>query len=66
MCFRGPSVQSVPGTRRCVDGEEETTKDQDHVHLCPAEGVGEGLPGDALPRHLHQGGDRYEDRPDRG
>ena len=44
----------------------KAASDPDDVHVGAAEGVGAGVPGDALPGHLHQGGDRHEDRPHRG
>ncbi|KAE8573209.1 hypothetical protein A483_HHAL012192, partial [Halyomorpha halys] len=28
-------------------------------------GAGAGIPGDPLPRHIHQGGDRSQNRPHR-
>ena len=55
------AVQDVPRAGGHPDGEEEAAEDQDHLHLRPAEGAGESVPGDPLPRHLHQGGDRHED-----
>ena len=53
-------------SRRSSDGEEETATHPDDFHLCSAQRIGKGLSGDALSRHLHQGGDCHEDWPDRG
>ncbi|GIY34488.1 hypothetical protein CDAR_498811 [Caerostris darwini] len=60
---RWPSLQSVHWPRRRADGEEEAAPNPNHLHELAAQGAGEGLPGDALPGHLHQGGDCHEDRP---
>lgn len=62
--LRRPAVQSVPWTRGGAVGEEKAEEDQDDFHLGPVEGARAGIPGDALPRHLHEGRDRHEDRPD--
>ena len=48
-----------------ADRKAQAKENQDHLHLGAVEGVGEGLPGDSLPRHLHQGRDRHEDWPHR-
>ncbi|KAE8751718.1 hypothetical protein FOCC_FOCC001566, partial [Frankliniella occidentalis] len=62
----GPArLQGVPGARR-ADGEAEAAPDPNHLHVGAAQGAGAGLPGDALPGHLHAGGDRAQDRPDGG
>ena len=60
------ALQDVPGPGRHSHREEEAAEDQDDLHLSPVQGAGESLPGDSLPRHLHQGGDRHEDRPHGG
>lgn len=62
---RRSGLQGLLGARRSR-GEEETASDTNDIHVGPAEGAGTGVPGDALSGHLHQGGDRDEDRSDGG
>lgn len=66
MFRRRFAVQGLSGPWRSADGEAETEKNKNDIHFRSAERAGESFPGDALPRHLHQGGDCHEDRPDRG
>ena len=61
-----PPVQDVPRPGGNPHRKEEAAPHPDNLHLGPAEGARARLPGDPLPRHLHQGGDRHEDRPDGG
>ena len=61
-----PPVQDVPRPGGNPHRKEEAAPHPDNLHLSPAEGARARLPGDPLPRHLHQGGDRHEDRPHRG
>lgn len=65
---RRSSLQNVPTQPRrlCQPREAQAEADTYNLHQRPAEGAGEGLRRDPLPRHLHPGGDRDEDRPHRG
>jgi hypothetical protein len=66
MFFSGVALQGVSGARRRTDGEAEAAPHPHDIHIGAAQGTGEGLPGDALSRHIHERGDRHEDRPHRG
>jgi len=66
MFSSGPALQGVSGTRRGADGETQAEANPYHIHIGTAQRTGTGVPGDALPRHIHERGDCYEDRFDRG
>ena len=56
------AIQGVFKPRRSFDGEAEAAADSDDFHLCPTQGIGESLSGDALSGYIHKRRNRNEDR----
>lgn len=64
--LRWAALQSIPRPRRRPDGEKKTAKDKNDIYVRPVERAREGIPGDPLPRHIHQRRNSNENRPDGG